>query len=154
MTEKQKIFCDEYLANKCNGALAYKKAYPSVKNDEVARSAASRLLTNVNVKKYIEERLEELHSERTADAKEVVEYLTAVMRGQTQSQVVVVEGTGDGCSEASLMDKAPDEKERLKAAELLGKYHSIFTDRTQLEGDGAVVIINDIPRSDANAKSD
>ena len=41
-----------------------------------------------------------------------------------------------------------------KAAEMLGRYYTLFTDRTQIEGDGAVVIINDIPRSDANAKSD
>ena len=81
MTDKQKLFCDEYIANKCNGTLAYKKAYPNIKNDMVAGSAANRLLKNVEVKTYISERLEELHDERTADAKEVIEYLTSVLRG-------------------------------------------------------------------------
>ena len=146
LTEKQKIFCDEYLANKCNGTAAYKAAYPAVKRDEVAKVAASRLLTNVNVKNYIAERLEELHSERTADAREVLEYLTAVLRGDSESETVVVEGTGEGCSEARRMLKAPDEKERLKAAELLGKYYALFTDKAQVEQSGAVQIINDIPR--------
>ena len=134
MTDKQKLFCDEYIANKCNGTLAYKKAYPNIKNDMVAGSAANRLLKNVEVKTYISERLEELHDERTADAKEVIEYLTSVLRGQSKAEVVVVEGTGEGCSEARLMDKTPDEKERLKAAELLGKYYALFTERTQAEG--------------------
>ena len=149
MTDKQKQFCDEYIANKCNGTLAYKKAYPNIKNDMVAGSAANRLLKNVEVKTYISERLEELHDERTADAKEVIEYLTSVLRGQSKAEVVVVEGTGEGCSEARLMDKTPDEKERLKAAELLGKYYALFTERTQAEG-GVVQIINNIPRSDDN----
>ena len=153
MTDKQKLFCDEYIANKCNGTLAYKKAYPNIKNDMVAGSAASRLLKNVEVKTYISGRLEELHDERTADAKEVIEYLTSVLRGQSKAEVVVVEGTGEGCSEARLMDKTPDEKERLKAAELLGKYYALFTERTQAEG-GVVQIINNIPRSDDNDRAD
>lgn len=153
MTDKQKLFCDEYIANKCNGTFAYKKAYPNIKNDMVAGSAANRLLKNVEVKTYISERLEELHDERTADAKEVIEYLTSVLRGQSKAEIVVVEGTGEGCSEARLMDKSPDEKERLKAAELLGKYYALFTDRTQAEG-GVVQIINNIPRSKDNDGAD
>jgi phage terminase small subunit len=47
----------------------------------------------------------------------------------------VVEGCGDGISEARAMKKAPDEKERLKAAELLGKAHMIFTEKVQQEVD-------------------
>jgi phage terminase small subunit len=55
---------------------AYKTVYKNVKSDETAKSAASRLLTNVNVKKYIDDRMEELHNEKTADAQEVIEYLS------------------------------------------------------------------------------
>ena len=146
MTEKQKIFCDEYLID-LNATRAYKAAYPKVKKDSVARANGSRLLTNANIKSYIAERLEELHSERTADAREVLEYLTAVLRGDSESETVVVEGTGEGCSKARRMLKAPDEKERLKAAELLGKYYALFTDKAQVEQSGAVQIINDIPRN-------
>lgn len=43
MTEKQKIFADEYLID-LNATRAYKVAYPRVKNDEVAAAAATRLL--------------------------------------------------------------------------------------------------------------
>ena len=50
---------------------------------------------------------------------------------------------------AQEIDKPPDEKERLKAAELLGKYHAIWTDRSQVENIGPVQIINDIPRGDS-----
>ena len=67
MTEKQKRFADEYLKD-CNATRAYKAAYPNVKKDSVARVAGARLLTFVNVKNYIDEQLEVLHNERTADA--------------------------------------------------------------------------------------
>lgn len=134
MTEKQKIFADEYLID-LNATRAYRVAYPAVKKDETAKSAGSRMLTNVNVKRYINERLEEIHSEKTADAKEVMEYLTAVLRGESRSEEIVVEGLGDGVSKAKTMEKAPSEKDRLKAAELLGKRYSLFTDKVEMEAD-------------------
>lgn len=134
MTEKQKRFCDEYLID-CNATRAYKAVYQNVKSDETAKSAASRLLTNVNVKKYIDDLMEELHNEKTADAQEVIEYLTSVLRGESTAQEIVVEGTGDGCSEARTMEKSPSEKERLKAAELLGKRYALFTDKVEADVD-------------------
>ena len=134
MTEKQKRFCDEYLID-CNATRAYKTVYQNVKSDETAKSAASRLLTNVNVKKYIDDRMEELHNEKTADAQEVIEYLTSVLRGESTAQEIVVEGTGDGCSEARTMEKSPSEKEKLKAAELLGKRYALFTDKVETDVD-------------------
>ncbi len=134
MTEKQKLFAYEYLID-LNATRAYQAAYPSVKKDEVAAAAAARMLRNVKVKKYINERLEEIHNEKTADAQEVIEYLTAVLRGESKSEEIVVEGTGDGCSEARTMEKSPSEKERLKAAELLGKRYALFTDKVDLDAD-------------------
>lgn len=134
MTEKQKIFADEYLID-LNATRAYRVAYPAVKKNETARANGSRMLTNANVKKYINERLEEIHSEKTADAKEVMEYLTAVLRGESRSEEIVVEGLGDGLSKAKTMEKAPSEKDRLKAAELLGKRYSLFTDKVEMEAD-------------------
>lgn len=132
MTDKQKRFCDDYLID-CNAARAYRAAYPSVKREEAARACGSRLLTNANVKAYLEEQMEKLRSEKVADAREVLEYLTSVIRGETESQIVVVEGTGDGCSEARPLMKAPDEKERLKAAELLGKHLGLLTNQVKVE---------------------
>ena len=62
-------------------------------------------------------------------------YLTSVMRGSSTSEEIVVEGIGEGCSEARTMEKAPSEKDRLKAAELLGKRYSLFTDRVETDVD-------------------
>lgn len=139
MTEKQKRFADEYLKD-CNATRAYKAAYPNVKKDNVARVAGARLLTFVNVKNYIDEQLEVLHNERTADAGEVMEYLTSVLRGESSSEVVAVEFIGDGISRAKKIQKAPDEKERLKAAELLGRRYRMFTDKVDIEGAVPVII--------------
>ena len=139
MTDNQRKFADEYLID-CNARRAYKVAYPKIKKDEVADAAASRLLSNVKVKAYIDEQLERISSEKIADAEEVMIYLTSVMRGESQAEIVVVEGIGDGCSEARTMGKAPDEKERLKAAELLGKRYGIFTDKVDMKGAIPVII--------------
>lgn len=147
MTEKQKIFADEYLKD-LNATRAYKVAYPKVKSNAVAQANGSRLLLNAMVKAYIDEQLQELHNERTADAQEVMEYLTSVLRGESESEIVVVEGEGDGMSSAKRVKKAPDEKERLKAAELLGKRFGIFTDKIKVDGAVPVVIEDDLNGED------
>ena len=147
MTDRQRRFADEYLID-CNATRAYKAAYPSVKKDEAARVNASRLLSNANIRAYIDEQLEKLHNEKTADAAEVLEYLTAVMRGQSRSAITVVVGIGDGKSEVVTVGKAPDEKERLKAAELLGKRFGLFRDKVDVSAAAAVTIIDDIGAED------
>lgn len=138
MTEKQKIFADEYII--ClNATRAYKKAYPNVKKDEVARSNGSRLLTNANVKAYIDEQLERLQSERVADQQEVMEYLTAVMRGKKTEPLLVLDGEG----KQKVVDAIPPIQARTKAAELLGKRYRLFTDKQEVEVQGTVVFANE-----------
>lgn len=138
MTDKQRKFCDEYIID-CNATRAYKAAYPNVKSDDAARACASKLLTKTNIKNYIDEQLDKISSEKVADAKEVMEYLTSVMRGESQSSVLSL--CGDGCQE--VIEKNPDEKERLKAAELLGKRYGLFKDNLAVEVE-PVVIVNDL----------
>lgn len=142
MTDRQKKFCDEYIID-CNATRAYLAAYPNIKNEHSARTLASRMLSKVDIKTYIDEQLQKISDEKIADAKEVMEYLTSVLRGESQSEIVVVEGTGDGCSEARRMGKAPDEKERLKAAELLGKRYGIFKESMNVEVE-QVIIMDDL----------
>ena len=139
LTEKQQRFCEEYLID-LNATRAYKAVYKNCKKDESARVNGSKLLTNTNIKAYIDEKLEEIHSKNTADAKEVLEYLTAVMRGKSEAEVVVVEGVGDGYSKAVKIKKRPDGKERLKAAELLGKRFGLFKEKVEIDGNVPVVI--------------
>ena len=148
MTENQKKFCDEYLID-CNATRAYKAVYKNVKKDSVASSCSYKLLRNAEVKKYIDEQLAKISSEKIADAEEVMKYLTSVMRGESQAEIVVVEGCGDGVTNAVKVSKNPDEKERLKAAELLGKRFGLFKEKVELEAETkGVVIIDDISKSD------
>lgn len=147
MTEKQKLFADEYLID-LNATRAYKVAYPNVKNDDTAAAAASRLLRNVKVQEYIAQRMAEKESELIADQDEVLRYLTSVLRGKSRAQEIVVEGIGEGCSEARTMEKAPSEKERLKAAELLGKRYALFTDKVDMDADMDLNITIDYGEAD------
>ncbi len=140
LTRKQQRFADEYLVDANATQAAIRAGY----SEKTAYSQGQRLLKNVEVKKYIEEQLERIHNEKIADAQEVMMYLTSVLRGESLSEIVVVEGTGDGCSDARRMMKLPDERERLKAAELIGKRYGMFTDKVNVEGAVPVVIIDDL----------
>lgn len=131
LTAKQQRFCDEYLIDLNATQAAIRAGY----SKKTAKQIGQQNLTKLDLKEYIEKRMAEKEAELVADQAEVLKYLTSVMRGQSQSEVVVVEGVGEGCSEARAMQKAPDEKERLKAAELLGKAHMMFTDKVQQEVD-------------------
>lgn len=131
LTAKQQRFCDEYLIDLNATQAAIRAGY----SKKTARVIGQQNLSKLAVKNYIDERMAEKEAALVADQAEVLKYLTSVLRGQSQSEVVVVEGVGEGCSEARAMQKAPDEKERLKAAELLGKAHMMFTDKVQQEVD-------------------
>lgn len=140
MNAKQKRFCDEYLID-CN---ATKAAIRAGYSEKTAKQMGAENLSKPDLRAYIDEQLERLHNEKTADAQEVMEYLTAVMRGKTKATEIVTEFVGDGVSEARLMEKEPSEKERLKAAELIGKRYGLFTDKLGVEGAVPVVIQNDL----------
>lgn len=133
MTEKQKIFADEYLID-LNATRAYRAAYPNCKKNSSADAAARKLLGNTRIQQYINERLKELQSKRVANVQEVMEHLTAVLRGEIREETVVVEGIGDGCSEARIIEKQVAARDRLKAAELLGKRYSLFTEKVEISG--------------------
>lgn len=131
MTEKQKLFCDEYLIDLNATQAAIRAGY----SEKYAHTNVSKLLRNTTIREYIENRIAEKEDKLIAKQNEVLKYLTSVMRGESKSEIVVVENIGDYMSEARTMEKAPDEKERLKAAELLGKAHMMFSERIQQDID-------------------
>lgn len=136
LTKKKKRFADEYLID-LNGAQAAIRAGYST---ATARAIACNLLASPEVKEYVAERMAEKDKELIASQDEVLKYLTAVMRGLSESEIVVIEGVGMGESQAVKVQKAPDEKERLKAAELIGKRYGLFTDKVNIDGVVPVVI--------------
>ena len=102
------------------------------------------MLTYDDVQAYIREQLDKLSKEKIADAQEVMEHLTAVMRGETTEEVVVVEGCGEGVSESKIMNKGVGERDKLKAAELLGKRYGLFKERVDLDTTATVTIVDDL----------
>ena len=143
LTEKQLRFAEEYIKEP-NATKAYMTAYPSVKKESTANANGSRMLRNAKVSAYIDERMKRLQSERIADATEVLETLTAVLRGQKRGTALV----GAGMGEQDVVQVEPTVAEKIRAAELLGKRYKLFTDKAEVEMTGTVQFIDDISGDD------
>lgn len=115
LTSKQRLFADEYIKSG-NATESYIKAGYSVKTNSSAKAASSRLLTNVNLKTYIDAKMAEIESHKIADAKEVLQFYTRVLRAEETEKVVDVVNGG-------LIESPPTIKERTAAAkELMKRY--------------------------------
>ena len=136
---KQKRFADEYIISGNATESAIKAGY----SKKYANTNASKLLQNTTIKKYIDERLKILDSEKIASQKEVLQYLSAVMRGEHREKTLI--SIGELGQE--IVDIDVGAKDRLKAAELLGRRYKLFTDKVEAEVRGTVVFANedDIP---------
>ncbi|NWO20164.1 terminase small subunit [Leptotrichia sp. oral taxon 223] len=139
LTEKQKRFADYYIETGNITEAAVKAGY----SKKTARVIGQENLLKPAIKGYIDEKLEAMQDERTASAKEVLEFLTKSMRGEIKEEVVVVEGTGDGTSEARMIEKQIGLRDRIKSAELLGKRYRLFTDRVEVDGVVPVMIVGE-----------
>ena len=139
LTEKQKRFADYYIETGNATQAAVKAGY----SKKYANTNANKLLQNTTIKNYIDEKLEEMSSQRIASANEVMELLTSAARGELEEEVVVVENIGDYCSEAKVIKKQIGAKDRLKAAELLGKRYRLWTDKVEVKGMVPVMIVGE-----------
>ena len=135
MTPRQRKFCDEYLISG-NATDAAIKAGDSPKT---AKQTGSENLAKPDLRAYIDEQLAKIHSAKIADAEEVMKYLTSVMRGEHTEQVLKL--VGEGVQTVTDIDVSA--KERLKAAELIGKRYGLFTEKVGLEGAVPVIITGD-----------
>lgn len=114
LTEKQKKFCDEYIKLGNAKEAAIKAGY----SPKTAKSMGAENLTKPDLKKYIDERMEQLASERIMSAQEAVELLSSIARAEITERVVV--STPMGVEE---VDKPPDLKTRMQAIrEILKRY--------------------------------
>jgi phage terminase small subunit len=143
LTEKQKAFCDYYIES-LNATESYKKAY-NCTNETTARTNGAKNLQKPLIKKYIEEQLKQMKSNRIADATEVLEYLTRIIRNEETEEAVLTVNTGDFTSEVRKVQKEISAKDKIKAAELLGKRYGLYTEKVEVNGDMGVKIVDDIP---------
>lgn len=136
LTEKQQRFCDLYIKYGDATRAAIDAGY----SKKTAKNIGCENLTKPYLRAYIDERLEKMEKERIMDATEVMQLLTSAARGEILEEVVVTEGEGDGVSRTRIVKKQISAKDRLKAAELVGKRYMMFTEKTRLEGAIPVII--------------
>lgn len=132
LTPKQEKFCIEYA--KCgNARQAYINAGYKHKQDSTADVNACRLLKNDKVKERLAELAEEAKNNAIADIQEMQQVLTSIIRQEMKEEVIVVEGIGEGYSEAKRMEKPPAIKDVIRAIEKLGKMQGAFKDKLEIE---------------------
>lgn len=132
LTLKQKRFADEYIISANATAAAIRAGY----SKKTARSIGQENLTKPDIKAYIDERLEKLESEKIATQEEVLQYLTSIMRGDQQEKTLISVGEFG----QKIVDIDVGAKDRIKAAELLGKRYRLFTDKVEMDVSSDVTI--------------
>lgn len=141
LNERQKKFVDYYLQSGNLSESARKAGYTK----KSCATTANELIKNPKIQNAINARLKEMESERLAETQEILEYLTAVMRGEKDEEIVVNVGTGKGYTQAQKVRAQVGAKERLKAAEMLAKVKGLFISKSEVDLNGAipVVIVDD-----------
>ena len=128
---KQEAFCLHY-AKTGNATESYKIAGYSAKTEGALYASANRLLKNVKVAARLKELADEMKSEKIASIAEIQERLTVILRGELMEEQVVVEGCGDGVSEATVVKRKPQLKDVIKAGETLGKMQGAFDNKANI----------------------
>ena len=124
LNDKQKAFADYYIES-LNATESYKKTYECSYN--TARTNGARLLTNANIKKYIDEVMSAKDESRIASQDEILQILTDIARGITEEEVVQFSQLG----EELRTTRKPTIKDRMKASELLGKRYRMWIDKVE-----------------------
>lgn len=125
LTRKQELFATEYVRLKGNGTQA---AIAAGYSEKTARSTAVENLTKPNIKKRIEELTEKADAEKIADAQEVLQLLTEIVRGEMSEEVVAINPQG----EESRTNRKPTIKDRSKALEILSRCLGMTLPETQV----------------------
>ncbi|MDT0741655.1 terminase small subunit [Staphylococcus epidermidis] len=139
LTVKQQRFADEYIRLGEVTKAAINAGYST----KSAYAVGSENLKKPSIKSYIDKRLEELKKESIAEQDEILQYLTSVMRGEMTEQTLV--GQGEGYQEIDNIDVGA--KDRIKAAELLGKRYRMWTEKIEAEVT-TPTFVNDVPEDD------
>lgn len=147
MTDKQKIFADEYLID-LNATRAYRKAYPNCKKDSSADAAARKLLGNTRIKKYISDRMEERQKRTEVTQDRVLQELAYIAFAKVtdyatvKDDVVKIKNTDElkeeqiraisGIKEGKFgIELKLNDKE--KALELLGRHLGMWNDKLDIK---------------------
>lgn len=152
---RQKRFVTEFLKN---GGNAYQAALAAGYAESTARKAClwvnpenQKKPENPGVKfrpdlaRMIQEEAQALQDARIADAREVLEYLTAVMRKEATTPVVVRVRGENGEPEYIILDRRPTEAEALRAAAALLKAYKPIAEAQAMAAPVVITGYDDIP---------
>ena len=124
LTEKQKRFIDYYIETGNASEAARRAGY----SEKTAGWIGQENLQKPTIKAAIDARLKDLEDKRIAKADEVLQFLTSTLRGEVKEERVVVEGTGEGRSDARLIKVQVSARDRLDAAKSLLKRYPMQLD--------------------------
>lgn len=135
LTIKQKKFADEYIISGNATEAAVKAGY----SKKTASVIGAENLIKPNIKSYLDERLEELEDKAIAKQDEILKYLTSVVRGEQTEQILARTDLGA----EKLTNIQVSAKDRIKAAELLGKRYGSWTDKVDLTSNLTILFEDD-----------
>lgn len=135
LTIKQQRFADEYIISGNATQAAIKAGY----SEKTSTVIGAENLTKPNIKAYIDERMKQLEEEAIADQAEVLKYLTRVLRDEEREEVLVNVGN----FEQKIQSMKVSTKDKIKAAELLGKRYGSWTDKVDLSSDLTLIFEDD-----------
>jgi len=136
LTPRQRMFADYFIETGHQRNSAVKAGY----SEKAARQTSSKLIKMPLIKEYIAERMAQKDKEVIASQDEILSFLSQVMRGEVKDQIPLLDG--DGYQKLVHLDEAAT-KDRIKAAELLGKRHALWTEKKEIEGDLSINIAVD-----------
>ena len=139
MNTKQEMFVNEYLIDYNATQAAIRAGY----SEKTARSIGQQLLTKLDIKKAIKEQREKIQNDNIATAKDVEEFLSLAMNDEIEEEQVLMSPNGEVCR----VVKKLSGKDRIKAAELMGKRHVLFTDKQDITLEQVPVFEDDIGAS-------
>lgn len=130
-----KKFADEYIKT----GNVYQSAINAGYSENYAKSDACKILEKPSVKAYIDDRMKKLEEEAIADQSEILRYLTRIIRDEEREEVLV----NIGNFEQEKQEIKISAKDKIKAAELLGKRYGSWTDKVDMTLEVPTIISGD-----------
>lgn len=142
MTPKQQLFCDYYIESLNATESARKAGY----SKRTAFRIGAENMQKPAIKAYIDKRMASKTSDIVASQDEILSYLTSILRGTEVETKPMTIGQGDGMQEIVNQKFQVTPKDRIKAAELLGKRYRLWDKDEKPKESMDINIICDIPR--------
>jgi phage terminase small subunit len=118
LTEKQKRFIDFYIETGNATEAALKAGY----SKKTARATGAENLTKPDIGNAVKVKMQAKEDERIASQDEVLRFFSSMMRGEYVEEIPIL--CGDGYQH--IVEKGISAKDRIRAAENLGKRYGIY----------------------------